>query len=300
MEIIHATSMVHISVRKWGGTVKANDTDYTANADENAKLPPEALVKRGSKQVCPTDLLTPFDTFRKKCERICLSTGFRECGMFLVPDAHLDDITDQLNALQPEWDALLENFWQTLEPRVREWIAQNAEYAHILKHHFDTARIAKSFSFDVKVIKGTPMAGFEDFEDRAADQVLHEVGQLCKAQVKSLRDRKHGISGEDLRSKLDPMITKLAALAFSNGRMNKVLGEFRVLRDALPTGSDKVEMSSTEVSITRSFLNACGDEDQLEDILDGRYDVGAMLNALETVPAVRAQHHNSNRRVVLF
>jgi len=305
MEIINASSLVHVSVRKWGGTVVADDIDYIARLEDNevaqAKLPPKSLVKRGSKQVCPPDLLTPFDTFRKKCERICTTVGFRQCGMFMVPDAHLDDITDQLNALQPEWERLLENFWQTLEPRVREWISQNREYAQILRHHFDTARISKSFAFEIKVIKANPMAGFENFEDQAANQVLHEVGQLCKAQVKSLADRKTPITGDDLRGKLEPMIKKLAALAFSNGSMNKVLGELRVLRDALPAGSDKMEMTSTEVSITRSFLYACSDEDQLEDIVAGSYDVGAMLNALESVPAVRAQTTNSNaRRAVLF
>jgi len=272
MEFHNGCTLVHPRARKWGGEAKALDTDYVVDGE----LPPSNLLKRGQKAVFPASALTPFDTLRKKAERVLLTKGTRFAGGFLVANEALEDALGQLEQIKGEYSEAKTKFLADFDTNLENWLAENAEHQRVIRQILDKDYIGAKFSFDVVLLEISPKPGHEFDEEAISSSVLHEVGVLCNTAADALVDRKNDMSPASLLSKLQPMMTKLNAMRFNNGRLTRLLDQFEELEKAIPVDG-VIKKDDPIIGHVVSFLSTCGSERRLESILSGETSVKTML-----------------------
>lgn len=272
MEFHHGCTLVHLRVRKWGGEAKALDSDYKADGE----LPPANLLKRGQKAVFPPSALTAFDTLRRKAERVLLSKGTRFAGGFLVANEGLEDVLELLKQIEGEFDQAKTKFLSEFDMNLENWLAANAEHQRVIRQILDKDYIGAKFGFGYDLLEISPKPGHEFDEEAISSSVLHEVGVLCNTAADSLCDRKNDMAPASLISKLEPMMTKLNAMRFNNGRLTRLLDQFEELEKAIPVDG-LIKKDDPMIGHVVSFLSMCGSERRLESILSGETSVKTML-----------------------
>jgi len=284
MEFIRGTTLVHLKIRCWSGEKKASrDSDITVGTD--GKLPPEKLLDLGRKKIFPPHALTPFDRERKAAERACLENGTRFMGGYAVPDESIDELIIKLDAIKEKFDTEIAGFLSDFDRNKEAWISENKDFAHIIRDQVpDRKSVERSFEFSHKLFKLQPLEGHEPDENEVANQVLHEIGKVCKEMSDNLLKRKTAIGGKTLKKQLEPIVKKLDTLSFGNGRLLKMLGEFRVLRNSIP--DERIDKEHSMFGKTVTFLSMCGDSDKLELIIDGQYSVTQMITSVPTTKSV--------------
>jgi len=274
MEFHNGCTLIDLRVSQWRGMGKAHDTDYR---NDGGELPPADIVKRGQKKIFPSEALTRFDTLRKKAERTCLVHGTKFASSFLVANESLQATTDALDVIAQEYEVAKEDFFKEFDTRLAAWIDENQQHERIIRHDFDKDYLKERFSFGYRLLEITPIS--EEAEEDFADQILHEIGVLCSTAADNLVDRKKDIKGERLASKLDPMIAKLNALAFGNGKLRHLLSEFEQLAEAIPK-EDLLKHDSHYVGHVVHFLSTCSSERRLQSILSGDFSVHSLIHGL--------------------
>lgn len=272
MEFHNGCTLVHVRARKWGGEAKALDSDYLPEGE----LPPSNLLKRGQKAVFPASAITPFDTLRKKAERVLLAKGTRFAGGFLVANEALEDALDLLAQIEGEYSEAKTKFLAEFDTNLENWLAENAEYQRVIRQILDKDYIGAKFSFGYDLLEISPKPGHEFDEGAISSSVLHEVGVLCNTAADSLCDRKNDMAPASLISKLQPMMTKLNAMRFNNGRLTRLLDQFEELEKAIPVDG-VIKKDDPMIGHVVSFLSMCGSERRLESILSGETSVKTML-----------------------
>ena len=198
MEFIHGTTLVHLKMRCWSGEKKASrDSDIRLGID--GKLPPQKLLDLGRKKIFPPKALDPLLSKRKSAERACLAEGTRFMGGFAVRDEAIDDVVAKLETVKAGFESALQQFLNDFDRNKEDWIAENEEYAHIMRDQVpDRETVASAFKFEFKLYKMQPLEGFEPDEAEIADQILHEVGLSCREMSDRLLERKRAIGGKTL------------------------------------------------------------------------------------------------------
>lgn len=281
MEFIRGTTLVHLKIRAWSGQKKASrDQDIKLGID--GKMPPKNLLDLGNKKIFMPKALDPMDRLRKSAERACGSIGTRFMGGYAIPDAKVDELVSQLEVVQEKYGQEVQDFLNSFESNRDAWLLEEdvQEYAHIIRHQIpDKDRVSNAFNFEFKLYKLDPVPGYEPDESEIANQVLHEIGMTCKDMSKRLLERKTAISGSKLFEQLDPVIDKLDALSFGNGRLLKILDEFEALQKSIPL-SDRIDNAHATFGHALTFLSMCSDSDKLERILDGSFSVVQMIHSM--------------------
>ena len=272
MEFHNGCTLVHLRVRKWGGEAKALDSDYRADGE----LPPASLLKRGQKAVFPPFALTTFDTLRRKAERVLLSKGTRFAGGFLVANDYLEEALELLKQIEGEFDEAKAKFLLEFDTNLDNWLAENAEHQRVIRQILDKDYIGAKFDFRYDLLEISPKPGHEFDEEAISSSVLHEVGVLCNQAADGLVGRKNDILPASLVAKLEPMITKLNAMRFNNGRLVRLLDQFEALENAIPSDG-VIKKDDPIIGHVVSFLSTCGSERRLESILSGETSVKTML-----------------------
>lgn len=278
MEFVRGTTLVHLKIRCWSGEVKASrDSDIHLGTD--GKLPPESLLDLGRKKIFPPKALDPMTSQRKAADRACLAFGTRFMGGYAVPDDDVEELVTKLEGIESKFNSNLQDFLRDFDAKKEDWIAENQEYEHIIRDHVpNVGAVKNSYAFSFKLYKLQPVEGFEPDEAEVADQILHEIGMSCKEMSDRLLDRKRAISGEKLSEQLDPIVNKLDALSFGNGRILKVLSEFQTLKNSIPM--ERIDQEHATFSHTVTFLSMCADSDKLERIIQGSFSVNQLIDRI--------------------
>ena len=279
MEFIHGTTLVYLKMRCWSGEKKAS-RDSDIHLGTNGKMPPQKLLDLGRKKIFPPKALDPLLNKRKQAERACLAEGTRFMGGFAVRDEVIDDVVSKLETIKESFASALQQFLNDFERNKESWITENEEYAHIFRNQVpDREAVARAFQFEFKLYKLEPLEGFEPDEVEIADQILHEVGQECREMSNRLMERKNAISGKTILKQLTPLISKLDTLSFGNGRILKVLDEFRTLEDSIP--DERIDQDHPCFSRVLTFISMCADDKKLERIVSGDFSVTKLIEGLK-------------------
>jgi|TARA_R100000789_G_C3014697_1_gene152150 hypothetical protein len=280
MEFIHGTTLVYLKMRCWSGEKKASrDSDILLGV--NGKLPPQKLLDLGRKKIFPPRALDPLLNKRKAAERACLAQGTRFMGGFAVRDDAIDDVVARLETVKQSFESALQQFLNDFDRNKEDWITENDEYAHIIRDQVpDRETVANAFKFEFKLYKLQPLEGFEPDEVEIADQILHEIGLSCREMSDRLLVRKRAISGQNLSKQLDPLVSKLDTLSFGNGRILRVLSEFRALRESIP--AVRIDQDHPCFGRVLTFLTMCSDDKKLECIVNGQFSVTRLIEGLRT------------------
>lgn len=282
MEFIRGTTLVHLKMRCWSGEKKASrDNDIKLGID--GKLPPQKLLDLGRKKIFPPKALDPLMSKRKAAERVCLAEGTRFMGGYAVPDDAIEGLIPKLDEIKELFYSEMQKFIADFETNKEAWMndEENKEFAHIFRDQVpDRETVAKSFEFSFKLYKLQPLEGFEPDENEVANQILHEVGQTCKAMSDAMLKRNKAISGKNLSEQLAPVILKLDTLSFGNGRILKVLNEFFALQKSIPM--EMIDQDHPTFGQTLTFLSMCADSDKLESIIEGQFSVSKLINSMKS------------------
>ncbi|UZE97264.1 DUF3150 domain-containing protein [Alkalimarinus alittae] len=277
MEFIHGTTLVHLKIRCWSGEKKAS-RDHDIKLGLNGELPPQKLLDLGRKKIFPPKAFDPLARERKAAERACLSIGTRFMGGYAIPDEDVDEIVIKLDSIKEKFRLALADFLSDFDRNKEDWLSDNVEFAHIIRDQVpDREAVEKSFDFSFTLYKMQPVEGFEPDADDVANQVLHEIGMTCKEMSNRLLDRKTAISGKKLKEQVEPLIKKLDTLSFGNGRILKVLNEFRALHNSVPL--ERIDQDHPSHSQTVLFLSMCADSEKLERIIDGQLSVAKLIQS---------------------
>lgn len=288
MEFIHGTTLVHVKSRCWRGEKKASrENDIKLGSD--GQMPPEKLLELGRKKIFPSKAIDPLVNKRKAAERVCLAHGTRLIGGYAVADSAIDEVVERLKEIEAQFHAELAKFMVDFDRNKEAWIKENQDYAHLIRDQVpDHETVEKSFEFSFKLIKLQPSKGYEFEDDEIADQVLHEVGLVCKEMSNRFLDRKNAISSDSLLEQLKPLTDKLDTLSFGNGRILSVLDEFRSLESAVP--NETIDRDDPFFGITITFLSMCSDSSKLERIVDGTFSVTKLIKDMQA----KASFNNSS------
>jgi hypothetical protein len=219
-------------------------------------------------------------------------------GGYAIPDAKVDELVSQLEVVQEKYGQEVQDFLNSFESNRDAWLLEEdvQEYAHIIRHQIpDKDRVSNAFNFEFKLYKLDPVPGYEPDESEIANQVLHEIGMTCKDMSKRLLERKTSILGSKLFEQLDPMIEKLDALSFGNGRLLKILDEFEALQKSIPL-LDRIDNVHPTFGHALTFLSMCSDSDKLERILNGSFSVVQMIHSMtpQQTPLVAETESSTN------
>ena len=277
MEFIRETTLVHLKIRCWSGEVKAQKTDITLG--QGGSIPPKQLLELGRKKIFPPQALQPLKNLRKAAERACLAVGTRFMGGYAVPDESIESLEKELNDIERAYDVAKSTFKATFEANKKAWMNDNQEYTHIFNALPSVGDVSDSFSYSFGCYKLKPKDGHEPDMEEIADQVLHEMSMYCKNLSAGLVKRKTATSGKSLRKLLSPVVERLNALSFGNGRIVKVLNEFNELVDSVP--DNRITKEDLVFRNSVLFLSMCSNSEQLETIINGQFSIGSLIVSSE-------------------
>jgi hypothetical protein len=279
MEFLHGTTLVYLKMRCWSGEKKAS-RDSDIHLGTNGKLPPQKLLDLGRKKIFPPKALDPLLNKRKQAERACLADGTRFMGGFAVRDEAVDEVIAKLETVKESFASALQQFLNDFERNKEDWIAENDEYAHIIRNQVpDWETVSRAFQFDYKLYKLDPLEGFEPDEIEIADQILHEIGNECRDMSKRLMERKNAVSGKGLLKQIAPLVSKMDTLSFGNGRILRVLEEFRTLEESIP--DERINQDHPCFGRVLTFITMCADEEKLQSIVNGEFSVTKLIEGLK-------------------
>lgn len=280
MDFIRGTTLVYPIIRNWSGEIKA-EREVDVQIGTNGKILPRKLLDLGRKSIYPKDALDPMLRCRKAVERACLTKGTRFMGGYAVPDEDVAEAIKKIEETQLEYEAHLCVFLREFDAKREAWLNEEDQkpYRDILNKCVPNKEAVKAaFRFGYKVFKLESVEGYEPDEEEISNQIFHELAQDCKSMASRMLERKSATTGDTLRKRLDPFIERLNALSFGNSRLLKVLDEFRALHGSIPL--ERIDKDHPKFGQTLTFLKMAGDSDTLEQIIDGRFSVAGMINAL--------------------
>lgn len=279
VSFIHGTTLVHPKIRVWGGMKKAERSDIRIGTD--GSIPNAKVLDIGQKKIFPPKALDPLHRHRKSVERTCLMAGTKFMGGYAVSDAHLDLIIKKLDITVEKFDDDLKDFIKNYDDNRRSWLAEHSDYESILNQAPSAAEIESRFQCSYKLFKLNPIDGFEPDEEEMADQVIHEIAQLSGGICNALVKRTQAIQGQALLNRLQPVIDKLDALSFGNGRLLALLNEFESIASTI-NPMVKLESNDSLVVGVITFLATVSDPQRIESVLAGDFSASSHLNSNST------------------
>ncbi|WP_272691368.1 DUF3150 domain-containing protein [Providencia sp. PROV132] len=214
---------------------------------ENAELPPEVMVSLGSKKVIDPQLINPFERFKNKAKKACLSYGGAFMGGYAVPTDKVNALIDELKDVKQEFYDYKKEF---LKADFNGWINSFEEkYRAILVRDaaIDIGYMDSQIQFGFTAIHITPYGnaiiqdGFASQVKSLADEVYEDVASVADKFLKNLNS-KDAISQHTLNP-LRRSAEKLRTLAFIDPSVEGLCEYMSQVLDNLPltgkvTGQD--------------------------------------------------------------
>lgn len=214
---------------------------------ENAELPPEVMVSLGSKKVIDPQLINPFERFKNKAKKACLSYGVAFMGGYAAPTDKVNALIDELKDVKQEFYDYKKEF---LKADFNGWINSFEEkYRAILVRDaaIDIGYMDSQIQFGFTAIHITPYGnaiiqdGFASQVKSLADEVYEDVASVADKFLKNLNS-KDAISQHTLNP-LRRSAEKLRTLAFIDPSVEGLCEYMSQVLDNLPltgkvTGQD--------------------------------------------------------------
>lgn len=214
---------------------------------ENAELPPEVMVSLGSKKVIDPQLINPFERFKNKAKKACLTYGVAFMGGYAVPTDKVNALIDELKDVKQEFYDYKKEF---LKADFNGWINSFEEkYRAILVRDaaIDIGYMDSQIQFGFTAIHITPYGnaiiqdGFASQVKSLADEVYEDVASVADKFLKNLNS-KDAISQHTLNP-LRRSAEKLRTLAFIDPSVEGLCEYMSQVLDNLPltgkvTGQD--------------------------------------------------------------
>ncbi len=230
-----------LDITLWTGRKKLELTDL--KNVERSQIPPDKLASLGSKRVVDPDKLKIFNTLKKRAERACKAVGARLLGGYAIPESRLNDLVDELEGIRAEFDAAQQDFIQSYDNAVEEWVQLNPEWAVSIRSAADdVSKIKRQLSYSYQAFKieelGATFApaaqkGLQEVVGGLSSQLLHEISQQARDAWDQSYAGKDEVGQKALRP-LAAMADKLEGLSFVDGRVATMAQNIRDCLKAMP------------------------------------------------------------------
>lgn len=239
MEVLNSLVVVMLDNHLWTARKKLRPEDLRAAA---GNLPPDTLASLGSKKVCDPKKIAPFSALKKRAERVCESVGVRFVGGYAIPEERIEDVIQELQAIEHEAERVKKLFLADYQSNINEWIADNKDWRDIILHAVEPAsKVAKQIRFGHQAFRiGAVDEGASESNDGLentiaglGDRLIFEVSRdATKLWENSLQGRSK-VTQKALRP-LRAILTKLKGLTFIDTRINPMIARIEQSLQALP------------------------------------------------------------------
>ena len=230
-----------LDITLWTGRKKLELSDLK-NVDRS-QIPPDKLASLGSKRIVDPDNLKIFNTLKKRAERACKAVGSRLLGGYAIPESRLNELVGELEGIRAEFDQARQEFVQSYDNAVEEWVKVNPEWEVSIRSAIDPLstiqrQIRYSYqAFKVEELGGSfapdAQKGLQEVVAGLGGQLLHEIHQQAKAAWEQSYAGKSEVGQKALRP-LAAMADKLEGLSFVDGRVSTMVENIRDCLQAMP------------------------------------------------------------------
>ena len=219
--IIEQLSLVMLDVSLWSGrkTLLAEDLVSYGITVEN--LPAEVVAALGTRRIVSPQSLKSFASLKREALALCTRYGVDVChGGYLVPNAHVGELCQELKRVQEAFDEAREKFLAEFDHEVTEWITNHRpEWTMFItaaissKHH-----VTHSLSFNYTALclhapVSVDDSGLADIPGRLYRHLCDEIREMASELYDDVVAEQEQVTCRRLRP-LKAIRTKLAAFTF--------------------------------------------------------------------------------------
>lgn len=218
--------VVNLDVHIWSARRKLQPLDLG-----NADLPPEELASLGSKRICNPEELKNFATLKARATSLLERNGIRFLNGWAIPEAHMDEINNELSIIRDEFNQAKNAFLLRYEESVQEWIAKHPDWGDIIANSVvseDYVRSRMDFRWQMFRVASPHETDPGAMRDNLTDDVRNLGGTLFEEIAKTATEtwqRCYAGKTEITRKALSPLKSiydKLMGLSFIEPRISPV------------------------------------------------------------------------------
>ncbi len=204
-------NIIQLNFDIWSGKTSLSASDLKLG--KGGEIPPEHLIRLGTKKICNPDTLNRFLRLRTQAKRLCRHYGIPFLSGFAIPVSKADEVCQRLNEISLAFQQAKLQFIHSYDADIEAWIQENPPYENAIRMSLmscDTA--AKRINFDYRLFMIQP------------PEHSQESAQRLKTDVEGLGDQLI----EEIIEKANKLYTKkLAGKYQCNVRTKKVLQNLR-------------------------------------------------------------------------
>lgn len=140
------------------------------------KLPPEKLATVGTMRIIDHEHLKPFEKIKRKAIKVLEDNGVKFLGGYAIPEERIQDVADQLDALQNQFYKIKSDFIRNYEGYVDSWVNgwEKEEWRQALRNAVvPVAKVSAGMAFGYTACRVAP-----DGDQRLSNTLGKEVRGL--------------------------------------------------------------------------------------------------------------------------
>lgn len=244
--------LLNIDMSIWTGKAKLEDSDTPGV--ENFR-PPKDLASGGTIKIYDPRKLDVFQRIKATVNRYCESQGLKLLGGYLVDEARLPGIEQELGKQYRDWQIAVADLVNEYPDACQQWRNANSAWANLLAvKQPDPGKIATRFAFSWQTFNLSPAATQSPGNDTA-----NAIQELPSRAMQELCDQAYNLYAMSFANKdvpsakawlaLSKLCDRCQALAFVNpdaARLGAVLAPLAEQRNAALTKAALAGMDTPE------------------------------------------------------
>jgi len=216
--VLKSLIAVRLDVSIWSARKKLTALDFG-----EISLPPEKLASLGSKKICDPDSLKVFSALKSRAVALLSRVGIRFLGGWAVPESRVQEVIDDLKAIEQKFAQAKDDFLAHYNEAVRRWIADNPGWEEVISRSVvgvSTVRSRIEFGWQVFQVVPPKKSMGAQCQDKLVAEVSSLGGILFQEVAKAANEtwmKSYAGKTEVGQKALSPLATlrsKLAGLSF--------------------------------------------------------------------------------------
>lgn len=272
--------LVNLDFTIWTGRAKLDATDIPEAA---AAMPPKDLCTAGSIKIFDTEFLKQFRNFKTRADICAAAVGCRLMSGWLVDDANMSQLENELASCYNDWRYALDGFVQEYPRRANEWAISCGQWESLVRQKQpDQYDIGNRFHFGWQTFRLTPeTANAASFGNETGDMIQAIPDKALMSVIDSLKDlyNESFNKSNDPSSKAYNALKKIAQRAQALGFANPNAARLAPVLQDLVNRKNHI--------LTRLVLSKMSVPQDVEDILqvnDGQGIDSLLAAPTPTVP----------------
>lgn len=274
--VLDKVVLINLDVHCWTGRRKLDKMDI------RGEVPPETLASLGTKAIVDPKKVAPFDSAKRRAERLCAAKGIRLMGAYAIPVDMVDKLEDELMDIQDEFYAKKQEFLKAYRSDVMSWIEEQGEWKDIILNAIvPPERIEKQLQFDWQIFHIAPVAG--DTRDGGTSSKVESMGSQLVREITEEANRiwvksflmKTKVPNRSLEP-IKALHQKMDSLAFLDPKADAIAG---LMKKAIDSTSNIPVITGEKLTVLFGLLLVLSNSEMLdqfgEDLMNGK-NVGVM------------------------